>query len=142
MRKTLALFTFLLTMAIPLVHAQVGVTGVPFLMIEPDSRAAGMGNTGVALANNASAVFWNPAGLAFQRGYEINITHSQWLPKFNADLFYDYLVGSYHVDGIGTFGAHVTYLNLGEQLRTGSAYDPELGNFLGRFNSYTFAAGV
>ncbi len=117
--------------------AQVGITSVPFLQIEPDSRAAGMGNTGVALADNASAVFWNPAGLAFQTGNQVSITHSEWLPQFNADLFYDYLVGKYHVDQIGTFGAHITYLNLGEQLRT-----DETGLEQGRFNSYEFAGGL
>jgi hypothetical protein len=40
-----------------------------------------MGNAGVALADNASAVFWNPAGLAAQRGTEISFTHSNWLPS-------------------------------------------------------------
>ena len=118
-------------------QAQVGITSVPFLQIEPDSRAAGMGNTGVALADNASAVFWNPAGLAFQQGNQVSITHSQWLPKFNADLFYDYLVGKYYVKDVGMFGAHITYLNLGEQLRTDNQ-----GNDLGRFNSYEFSVGV
>ncbi len=118
-------------------EAQVGITSVPFLQIEPDSRAAGMGNTGVAIADNASAVFWNPAGLAFQRGNQVSITHSEWLPKFNADLFYDYLVGKYHVKDIGTFGAHITYLSLGEQIRT-----DETGLEQGRFDSYEFAGGV
>ncbi len=118
-------------------HAQVGITSVPFLQIEPDSRAAGMGNTGVAIADNASAVFWNPAGLAFQEGNQVSITHSEWLPQFNADLFYDYLVGKYHVEDIGTFGGHLTYLNLGEQLRT-----DESGLEQGRFNSYELAAGL
>src|SRR5690606_18044898 len=37
----------------------VQTTAVPFLQIEPDSRAAGMGMTGVAVADNASALFWN-----------------------------------------------------------------------------------
>lgn len=139
MKKTLSLiaittFCFILT---GVTSAQVGITSVPFLQIEPDSRAAGMGNTGVALADNASAVFWNPAGLAFQRGTQVSITHSEWLPKFNADLFYDYLVGSYHVKDIGTFGAHITYLNLGEQVRTN-----ETGIEQGRFNSYEFAGGI
>jgi hypothetical protein len=123
--------------AAPFAQAQVGITSVPFLQIEPDSRASGMGNTGVALADNASAVFWNPAGLAGQRGSQVNITHSQWLPKFNADLFYDYLVGRHYVEDIGTFGAHITYLNLGEQLQTDSD-----NNELGRFNSYEFSLGV
>lgn len=116
---------------------QVGITSVPFLQIEPDSRAAGMGNTGVAIADNASAVFWNPAGLAYQTGNQVSITHSEWLPQFNADLFYDYLVGKYHVEDIGTFGAHITYLNLGEQLRVNEA-----GLEQGRFNSYELAAGI
>lgn len=127
----------LLLLASSFSYAQVGITSVPFLQIEPDARAAGMGNTGVAIADNASAVFWNPAGLAFQKGNQVNITHSEWLPQFNADLFYDYLVGKYHVEGIGTFGAHITYLNLGEQLRT-----DETGLEQGRFNSYELAAGV
>jgi long-subunit fatty acid transport protein len=135
-KKALSTFTLLLVLA-GLSHAQVGVTSVPFLQIEPDSRAAGMGNTGVAIADNASAVFWNPAGLAFQKGNQVSITHSEWLPQFNADLFYDYLVGKYHVKDIGTFGGHVTFLNLGEQLRT-----DETGLEQGRFNSYELAAGL
>lgn len=119
------------------VSAQVGITSVPFLQIEPDSRAAGMGNSGVAIADNASAVFWNPAGLAFQRGNQVSITHASWLPEFNADLFYDYLVGKYYVEGIGTIGGHITFLNLGEQLRT-----DETGLELNRFNSYEVSAGL
>jgi hypothetical protein len=95
-------------------QAQVGGAAVVFLQIEPDSRSAGMGNSGVALADNASAIFWNPAGLAFQRGTELSLTHSNWLPEFNAGLFYEYLVGKHHIPGWGTVGGHVTFLNLGE----------------------------
>lgn len=137
MIKRISTFLFIFSLASQFAIAQVGVTSVPFLQIEPDSRAAGMGNTGVALADNASAVFWNPAGLAFQRGNQISITHSEWLPKFNADLFYDYLVGKYHVEDIGTFGGHLTYLNLGEQERRSADNVDE-----GRFNSYELAGGI
>ena len=85
---------FLLVGASYTTQAQVAITAVPFLQIEPDSRGAAMGNTGVAIADNASAMFWNPAGLAFQRGNQVSITHSNWLANFNVDdLFYDYLVG-------------------------------------------------
>ncbi|MCC5941983.1 MAG: type IX secretion system outer membrane channel protein PorV [Balneolaceae bacterium] len=119
------------------IQAQVGITAVPFLQIEPDSRATGMGNTGVAIADNASAIFWNPAGLAFQNQSQISLTHANWLPAFNADLFYDYLVGTYYVEGIGTIGGHITFLNLGEQTRT-----DETGLELGRFNSFEISAGL
>ncbi len=139
MKKFLTALTLsaALLFSAPIAQAQVGITAVPFLQIEPDSRGAGMGNTGVALADNAAAIFWNPAGLAFQNQNQISITHANWLPAFNADLFYDYLVGTYYIDGIGMIGGHITFLNLGEQTRT-----DETGLELGRFNSYEITAGL
>jgi len=137
MKKILFLLLVVVFLPFTIVQAQVGITAVPFLQIEPDSRSTGMGNTGVALADNASAIFWNPAGLAFQNQSQVNLTHANWLPAFNADLFYDYLVGTYHVDGIGTIGGHITFLNLGEQIRT-----DETGLELGRFNSFEISAGL
>ncbi len=96
-----------------------------------------MGNAGVALADDANAIFWNPAGLAFQKNPQVGITHSNWLPQFDAGLFYEYLVGTYHVDGVGTFGGHVTFLNLGEiELRNSD------GVSLGTANSFQLAAGA
>lgn len=115
----------------------VQTTAVPFLQIEPDSRAAGMGMTGVAVADNASALFWNPAGLAGQEGGEITFTHAPWLPALGADLFFEYLAGKYAVPGIGTFAGHLTFLNLGEQQRT-----DEQGQDLGTFRSYDLAVGA
>jgi hypothetical protein len=117
--------------------AQVGGSAVVFLKIEPDSRAAGMGNAGVALADNASAIFWNPAGLAFQTGTEASITHSNWLPEFNAGLFYEYLTAKHHVPGWGTFGAHLTYLFLGEHEGRDAQNNPT-----GTFRSYDLALGA
>ncbi len=124
-------------MAAPLVHAQVGGAGVVFLKIEPDSRSAAMGNAGVALADNASASFWNPAGLAFQTGTEAGITHSNWLPAFDVGLFYEYLVAKHNVPGWGTFGAHITYLNLGEHEGRDAQNLPT-----GTFKSYDLAVGA
>ena len=133
----LAALAVLAATAAPDARAQVTTTAVPFLMIEPDSRAAGMGNTGVALADNANAIWWNPAGLAYQRGAEIGITHTNWLPQFDAGLYFDYLVGKYHVDDVGTFGGQVAFMNLGEHERRG----PE-NEELGTFRSFDLAAGV
>jgi hypothetical protein len=41
----------------------VGQTGVPFLLIAPGARAAGMGEAFIAISDDATAVHWNPAGL-------------------------------------------------------------------------------
>jgi hypothetical protein len=118
------------------VSAQVGAAAVPFLQIEPDSRSSAMGNASVAVASDANATFWNPAGLGFQDGIEGSLTHSQWLPEFDAGLFFDYVAGKYHVRDWGTFGMHVTYLNLGEH-----ECRDEQNNPCGTFRSYDLAVG-
>ncbi|MBI4534779.1 MAG: hypothetical protein HY708_00785, partial [Ignavibacteriae bacterium] len=46
------------------VQAQ-GESAVPFLLISPNSRASGIGETGTGSVDDASAIFWNPAALAF-----------------------------------------------------------------------------
>ena len=107
-----------------------GEAAVPFLLLAPDSRAGGLGESGGGLADNSAAIFWNPAGLAFQTGTELSITHSNWLPQFNLDLFYDYLTyREYMEDLSGTVSASVTYMNFGEFVRTGETDPTPLGTF-------------
>ena len=127
----------LLSATAQLSRAQIGGAAVVFLMIEPDSRAAGMGNAGVAIADNANAIFWNPAGLADQTGTEASLTHSNWLPEFSSDIFYEYLVGKQQIKGWGTVGIHLTYLHLGTH-----EYRDAQNNDLGDFRSYDLAAGA
>lgn len=107
-----------------------GEAAVPFLLLAPDSRAGGIGESGAGLADNSSAIFWNPAGIAFLSGTEISITHSNWLPQFNLDLFYDYLTyRQYFEDLSGSVTASITYMNFGEFVRTGEADPTPLGTF-------------
>ena len=140
MKNKILFVLTLLVSVLPIAStAQIAITAVPFLQIEPDSRGAAMGNTGVALADNAAAIFWNPAGLAFQRDNQISLTHSNWLKNFNVnDLFYDYVVGKTYIEGIGTVGGHITFLNLGEQAIT-KEDSPEI---ISKFNSLEFAIGL
>lgn len=116
-----------------------GESAVPFLLIAPNARADGMGEAGAAIADDASAVFWNPAGLAFQTKAEASITHSQWLPQFGlSDLFYDYLAFCYPIpEWLGTASASVTYLNLGEFAYTTTSSTPEF-----YFKAYELAATI
>ncbi len=67
-RSTMLLWTMLGAGIFQSVFAQATTTAVPFLMIAPDSRASGMGESGVALADDAWATYWNPAGYVFQSG--------------------------------------------------------------------------
>lgn len=107
-----------------------GEAAVPFLLLAPDSRAAGIGESGSGLADNSAAVFWNPAGIAFLTGSEISLTHSKWLPQFNLDIFYDYLTYRQYIEDIdGSVTASITYMNYGEFVRTSSASPDPIGTF-------------
>lgn len=107
-----------------------GEAAVPFLLLAPDSRAGGIGESGTGLADNSSAIFWNPAGIAFLTGTEVSITHSNWLPQFNLDLFYDYLTYRQYIEELGgSVTASITYMNFGEFVRTGEADPTPLGTF-------------
>lgn len=116
-----------------------GESAVPFLLIGPNSLNAGMGETGTGMINDASAMFWNPAGLGFQKGSQVSITHSPWLPGLGlSDLFYDYLAGKYYMKKLkGTLGVSITYLNIGKIIQT-----DEFGNEIGNYQAFDGALAV
>ena len=109
--------------------------GILFLLISPGVRADGMGEAFVAVADDASAIFWNSGGLAFLENNEFLFMHSNWLPQLSSDLFYDYGAFTHPVDGLGTFGLSITYMNFGEQNVTDER-GPEV---IDKFTSYDFA---
>ena len=115
---------------LPKVNYAQGEAAVPFLLLAPDSRAGGMGESGTGLADNSAAIFWNPAGIAFLTGTEVSITHSNWLPQFNLDLFYDYLTYRGYIESLnGSITASITYMNFGEFIFTGEEGPDALGTF-------------
>ncbi|MFI5211281.1 MAG: type IX secretion system outer membrane channel protein PorV [Ignavibacteria bacterium] len=116
-----------------------GESAVPFLLIGPNSLNTGMGEIGAGMVNDASAMFWNPAGLGFQTGTEVSITHSPWLPGLGlSDLFYDFLAGKHYIKKLkGTIGASITYLNIGKIIRT-----DEFGNEIGDYQAFDGALAV
>jgi hypothetical protein len=125
----LLLALFFLAVLPKAVNAQ-GDAAVPFLQLAPDSRAGGIGESGGGLADNSAAIFWNPAGIAFLTGTELSITHSNWLPQFNLDLFYDYLTYRQYMEELdGSVTASITYMNFGEFIRTAETGPEEIGRF-------------
>ena len=126
--KLLMLIIVLFTSA-GMIKAQ-GQTAVPFLILAPDSRAGGIGESGGGLADNSAGIYWNPAGIAFLTGSEVSITHSNWLPQFNLDLFYDYATYRQFVEDLnGSITASITYMNFGEFVRTGQGSPDPIGTF-------------
>lgn len=139
MKRIFCILTILLSVGITQINAQGGKTAVPFLLLAPDSRAGGLGESGSGLADNSAAVFWNPAGIAFLSGSEISFTHSNWLPQLNlSDLFYEYVSFRHYMEEIsGSLTASLTYMNFGEFIRTNSS-----GQQIGTFRSFDLAVSL
>ena len=66
---------------------RAGTSSATFLRIGVGARAEGMGETFVAVANDPSAIYWNPAGLASLQRREFAFSHVQW----PADVHYEHL---------------------------------------------------
>lgn len=58
--------------------AKVGTIGAQFLKLPIGARAAAMGQAFTAIADDATAVFWNPAGLARLEPRILALHHTQW----------------------------------------------------------------
>ena len=114
----------------------VGEAGAIFLLIAPGAGPAGTGEAQVAKANDAYASYYNPAGLGFLKGTEVAGMHVNWLPNLASDLFYEFLAYRHYIDGLGSVGGHVIFLNLGEQIGM-----DELGNPTTNWTSF-MAAGA
>ena len=79
MRKIAILSLCLFAGATQWMNAQdrVITTGVPFLMIAADARAAGMGDIGVSSSTDAYSQQYNPAKYAFaltKQGFSVSYT--------------------------------------------------------------------
>jgi len=120
----------------------VSEAGVLFLLISPGVRADGMGEAFVGIADDVSAVYWNPGGLGFQSGREFIFMHSNWLPQLTSDLFYDFAAYKHSIYGLGTFGISLTYLNLGEQIITDETGPDEKGRFMSYDGAVAFSYGT
>src|SRR5258705_452634 len=66
---------------------RAGTSSATFLRIGIGARAVGMGEAFVAVANDPSAIYWNPAGLASLQRRELSISHVQW----PADVTYEHV---------------------------------------------------
>ncbi len=90
-----------------------GEAGASSLIIPPSARANAMGQSYVALSDDATGIWWNPGGIAFL-GTVVDLMHTQLVPDLASDVFYEFFGGTYKVQGIGTDGIALLYLTYGD----------------------------
>lgn len=81
-----------------------------FLSWGAGARSLGMGKAFVSIADDASATYWNPAGLAQIDRKEVTALHAiLW-----ADTMYDFISYVHPITGMGTVGGSITRLYSGK----------------------------
>lgn len=93
---------------------KVGTTAAPFLGIGAGPRAIGMGGAFTAVANDPSALYWNPAGISRTGSTQFLLEHTNYLVGSS----YNYFAGVVALDEDNAIGLSVTELDYGSDLVT------------------------
>lgn len=91
-----------------------GTTAAAFLGIDVGPRAAAMGSSFVSVANDATAMYWNPAGISQIDNFNATFSNTKWI----ADLSFNFAGLVFPLEGIGNVGLNATFLTMGEMERT------------------------
>jgi len=80
----------------------------PWLRMGVGAKAMAMGTAATAVAEDATAAYWNPAALATLRQFEASLMYTAGM---KAERNYNYVSAALRVDRVGTFG--LSWLNSG-----------------------------
>jgi len=98
---------------------RVGTSSLQFLKIGMGARATGMGEAFVAVSDDISSLFWNPAGLVQFEEDGFTFSHTQWF----VDTRIEYFGGVYHFLGKNAIGLSVTSLRT-EDMKVTTEFQP------------------
>ncbi len=136
--KKFWIFGLLIMMTLPAFSqefAKVGRAGVQFLEIGLSPRCAAMGESGVSLVNDASAVFWNPGALVKVENMDVVASYVRW----PADIVYSGGSFAKTFSRFGTMAVFLSALTMGD-MRVRTPFYPEGNGQM--FTASDFSAGI
>lgn len=89
---------------------RVGTTAASFLEYGYGPAGSAMGDAYVAMANDLSSMYWNPAGLAFMKQSEAQFLVQPWVVDINTS----YATAGMVLPGIGTIGLGFMSVDYGD----------------------------
>ncbi len=110
MKRYIISFIVLLLVANFLMAMNEGTTGAQFLKILVGGKATSMGGAFVALADDASALYYNPAGIVKLKKNAIILNYVKW----PADIYYSFIGMVIPLGVNGAFGIHAAYLGMSD----------------------------
>lgn len=128
MKKTILILSFLFLFSTVNAQERVITTGVPFLLVSADARAAGMADAGVATSADAFSQQWNPAKYAFinnEKGFSISYT--PYLTDLVNDISLGQLTYFNKINDRSTWAGSLRYFGLGNiELRNDANDQPRI----------------
>ena len=117
--RALTFFTINFVLGTLLSFAQnsnrVITTGVPFLLITADARAAGMGDLGVATSVDNYSQYWNPAKYVFSSDMKgFGLSYTPYLSKLVDDIFLGNITYYNKIDERSSWATSLRYFSLGD----------------------------
>ena len=110
-----------------------GTTTAQFLKIASGARGVALGEAYSAMADDAAAMDWNPAGLIRIKGHSVSFMHAPYL----ADTFVDFFSYGEKSGEMGAMGMAFKYMNYGTIKKTDQA-----GVETGKITPYDMAFSV
>jgi len=123
------LFTLLyLMISFSVVYSQnpnLGTSGAQFLEIPVGARATSLGSAFAGFSDDATGVFWNPAGIVRIKNNAAHFSYMNWFDMFD----FNAASISFSSEGIGTFAASVIVLQMDKQEVTTEAQPNGTGRY-------------
>ena len=117
---------------------KVGQTGLQFLKVDVGARASGMGGAFLMVGQDATAMFYNPAGIAMVPQFDVFISQTNWI----ADIKYNAGGMVYNIEDWGSFGVSFIYADYGEIIGTRVAGNDKGFEETGNINTSAYAVGL
>ena len=115
MKKIFAVITIIFTIQLAEAQTRVITTGVPFLLVAADARAAGMADNGVATSPDVYSQQWNPSKYAFsldKQGFSVGYT--PYLVELVNDISLSQVTYFNKFNERSAFAGSIRYFSLGE----------------------------
>ncbi|MFK7833012.1 MAG: type IX secretion system outer membrane channel protein PorV [Winogradskyella sp.] len=105
--------------------SRVITTGLPFMLIAPDARSAGLGDMGVATSVDGFSQQYNPAKYAFSEAKQgASLSYTPYLSRLVNDISLGYVTYFNRINEVSAFSVGLKYFSLGEiQLTQGPTDD-------------------
>lgn len=114
---------------------KTATTAAQVLKFNVGPRAIGMGGAFTAVADDITAMYWNPGGTANIQTNEAFFNHT----TLYADVRHDFAAIASHLSGFGTVGAFVSVLSMDEMLVRTEERPEGTGEF---FNAGAIVLGI